>query len=74
VYSLRPEKLSSLPALLFWLSGVRETHRHQIDFIGLFLFYREEERTLNSVALFLKRTIPTERLPHVGQVNINFCE
>jgi hypothetical protein len=29
---------------------------------------------INSVALILKRTIPTERPRHVGEVSINFCE
>jgi hypothetical protein len=28
---------------------------------------------LNSVALVRKRTIPTERPPHVGEVSANFC-
>ena len=28
---------------------------------------------LNSVALFRKRTIPTERPPPVGEVSANFC-
>jgi hypothetical protein len=28
---------------------------------------------LNSLALVRKRTIPTERLPSVGEVNANFC-
>jgi hypothetical protein len=27
----------------------------------------------NSVALVRKRTIPTERTPHVGEVSANFC-
>jgi hypothetical protein len=29
---------------------------------------------LNSVALVRERTIPTERLPLVGEVSANFCE
>jgi hypothetical protein len=29
--------------------------------------------TTNSVALVRKRTIPTERPPHVGEVSANFC-
>jgi hypothetical protein len=28
---------------------------------------------LNSVALVRKRTIPTERPPHMGEVSVNFC-
>jgi hypothetical protein len=30
-------------------------------------------KKLNSVALVRKRTIPTERPPHVGEVSANFC-
>jgi hypothetical protein len=29
--------------------------------------------TLNSVAVVRKRTIPTERLPLVGEINANLC-
>jgi hypothetical protein len=32
-----------------------------------------EQKKLNSVALFHKRTIPTERPAHVGEVSANFC-
>jgi hypothetical protein len=31
------------------------------------------KKKLNSVALFRKRTIPTERPPLVGEVSANFC-
>jgi hypothetical protein len=33
----------------------------------------KNETKLNSMALVRKRTIPTERTPHVDQVNVNFC-
>jgi hypothetical protein len=33
----------------------------------------ETKIKLNSVALVLRRTIPTERPPHVGEVSANFC-
>jgi hypothetical protein len=33
----------------------------------------DKTKKLNSVALVRKRTIPTERPPHVGEVNANFC-
>jgi hypothetical protein len=33
----------------------------------------QENKQTNSVALVRKRTIPTERPPHVGEVSANFC-
>jgi hypothetical protein len=32
-----------------------------------------KKKTLNSVALVYKRTIPTERPPLVGEISANFC-
>jgi hypothetical protein len=44
--------------------GDTQTHRQQGDIINL---------KLNSAALVRKRTIPTERPPHVDEVSANFC-
>jgi len=41
-----------------------------------YIIVRKESRKfikLNSVALVRERTIPTERLPPVGEVSANFC-
>jgi hypothetical protein len=32
-----------------------------------------KNKQANTVALDCKRTIPTERLPHVSEVSANFC-
>jgi hypothetical protein len=35
--------------------------------------YAKKKKKLNSVASVRKQTIATERTPHVGDVNANFC-
>ena len=47
--------------------GVKQTFRHILPDILYYVGLK------NSVALFRKRTIPTERPPPVGEVSANFC-
>jgi hypothetical protein len=57
------------------------TYILKISLVVLFLILRKMilhtelyKQTTNSVALARKRTIPTERPPHVGEVSAFFCE
>jgi hypothetical protein len=42
-------------------------------YFNRYILRQEAKLKLNSVALVLKRTIPSERPPHVGEVSANFC-
>jgi hypothetical protein len=47
--------------------------KHVINGMIMEILYSFSKLKLNSVALVRKRTIPTERPPHVVEVSANFC-
>jgi hypothetical protein len=52
---------------------VRHLYMTVIDFCVKKSIKTTDNKKLNSVALVIKRTIPTERPPLVGEVSANFC-
>jgi hypothetical protein len=57
---------------LFYLRTVVTGMEHLKGEIGTILTNKTHNKA-NSVVLVRKRTIPTERPPHDGEVSANFC-
>jgi hypothetical protein len=56
-------------------TAMHPTKHYERCISKLSIFYiRRHNNKLNSVAVFRKRTIPTERPPLVGEVSANLCE
>jgi len=58
-----------------WIVPVGRSNYHITLFDPVYFKHLKPKyiKKLNSVALVCTRTIPTERLPPVGEVSANFC-
>jgi hypothetical protein len=53
--------------------NIMETYIVQQKLFIVKEYYKQKKKKKNSAVLVRKRTIPTERPPHVGEVSASFC-